>query len=395
MKRLQQQSDSLLCKATSSFRRSLFYTLVQPEKMTGIIGPRGVGKTNLMIQIARRENSSTDKVLYLSLDDPAFSVRSLVDYTGEFVRYGGELLLLDELHRYPNALQDLTSIQSDYPDLKIIFACSSAGNEEGLIYELSRLADLHYLPALSFREFLQLKYGLSFPIIQFDELLDYNLIPGAEVIHRIRPLGYFEEYLKSGFHPYEYGSSPEYYHRLRENLLRTVSEDIMAVYKMDYESLSKVNRILMYLAERGGERPNVERMADWAGTTRDSLLKFLKYLHKAGLIAWVTSGNGDINYLNKPARLFLGHPNLMFATAGKDPDRAIVLESFLHHQLRLEHQVNLISGGRYLVDLEFEFIMGWTGKPLGSYDKNQYELVDGLEKKIGARVPLWMMGFLY
>ena len=34
-----------------------------------------------------------------------------------------------------------------------------------------------------------------------DELLEYNRMPGSEVLHRIRPLQYFDEYLLNGYYP--------------------------------------------------------------------------------------------------------------------------------------------------------------------------------------------------
>lgn len=395
IERLEKFSLQQIETVTLQFRRFLFYHLDLSAGAIGIIGPRAVGKSILLRQLAYDQWKRNERVLLLDLADPLFSQESLFRVVQAYALEGGKHLFLDELHLYSHALADLIRIQSEFPDLRLVFSASAAGNEEGLIYDLSRIAELHYLPVLSFREFLHFRHGLRFPVIHFEELLDYNLMPGSEVYHRIRPLAYFQEYLARGAYPLSQVEQVAYSAELRTELGRCLADDIMAVYHMDYESLLKMNRILMYLASRQLFRPTIERMALACQTTRDSLLKFLKYLHKAGLVGWVTREGEDVNFLNKPDCLCLNDSNLLVALALQAPDQRAVYETFLVHQLKLKHQVHQSGNTSYLVDFDYRFELSWNQAEGNLSANNSYLIVDQAERKAGNRIPLWMLGFLY
>jgi len=243
---------------------------------------------------------------------------------------------------------------------------------------------------------LEFRHNLAFPVIPFHELIEYNRMPGSAVLNRIRPLKYFEEYLKQGYFPIKEDDENRYLRSVGSIVRANVAEDIMAAYRIDYESVVKMFRVLTFIANEGPFKPNIEKLADYAGTTRDSLLKFLKYMHKAGLIAWLTSGHGDINYLNKPARLYLGCTDLHFALSDEDLVRQKTIETFTFNQLRNQHQVNLVKEGQFLIDLEYHFEMEWKmGKSAQMVQNNSFIIVDGIENQVGNKIPLWMLGFLY
>ena len=396
MKRLYDTSLNKLSNAPAGFYRALYYKISDESQLTGIIGPRGVGKTSLLMQLARDKYSDSAVKLYVSLDDPRFSIGGLVEVVDEFAKMGGELLILDEVDKYQKIVTDLNLLLAANSHLKILFACSSAGNDDGVIYELSRIAELYYLPGLSFREYLEFRHNLAFPVIPFHELIEYNRMPGSAVLNRIRPLKYFEEYLKQGYFPIKEDDENRYLRSVGSIVRANVAEDIMAAYRIDYESVVKMFRVLTFIANEGPFKPNIEKLADYAGTTRDSLLKFLKYMHKAGLIAWLTSGHGDINYLNKPARLYLGCTDLHFALSDEDLVRQKTIETFTFNQLRNQHQVNLVKEGQFLIDLEYHFEMEWKmGKSAQMVQNNSFIIVDGIENQVGNKIPLWMLGFLY
>ncbi|MEA1981453.1 MAG: AAA family ATPase [candidate division Zixibacteria bacterium] len=365
--------------------------------MTGIVGPRGVGKTSLLLQLLKEKLHDQENVLYVQLDDVHFSTQSLFEFAREFVLKGGKMLALDNLHKYPEGVTDLQKIAEELPDLKILFAGSSAGDDDGAFYELSRIASLHYLPGLSFREFLEFRYDHAFPVIQMDELLEYNRMPGVEVLHRIRPLQYFDEYLTQGFYPQQIENPALYYQSVMNLVNKVLTEDFSVVHRIDYESVLKIRRLLAKLAVEGPFKPNIEKLADEVGTTRDSLLKFLKYLHRAGMIGWLTKGHEDVNYFNKPDRLLMSNSCLIAALSPDLPSRESLLETFLHNQLRLAHQVNLTSRGSYLMDLEYEFEMEWMtgGSNKGKSKSQAYVVSPEAESASGNVIPLWMFGFLY
>lgn len=397
MDRLKQISEELIQKVETSFHRFLFYRITLESQITGIVGPRGVGKSKLILQLVREKYKESSGILYAKVDDIHFSSQSLLDFARVFVSKGGKLLVLDNLHKYPGVVSEMNSIATEFENLKILFASSSAGDNEGAFYDLSRIASLHYLPGLSFREFLDYRYSLSFPVIQMDDLLEFNRIPGAEVLHRIRPLQYFDEYLYEGYFPYANDSQALYSQKVMELVNTVITEDFSAVHRIDYESVLKIHRLLAELAANGPFKPNIEKLADKVGTTRDSLLKFLKYLHKAGLIAWITKGHEDINYSNKPDRLLLNNSALAMALSSSEPAKAILHESFICNQLRLFHQVNLSTKGNYIIDLEYEFILDEIHEKVGKRNNNSkaYTISPNAESGSGNIIPLWMIGFLY
>lgn len=365
--------------------------------MTGIVGPRGVGKTSLLLQLLKEKLHDQEDVLYVQLDDVHFSTQSLLDFAREFVLKGGKLLALDNLHKYPEGVSDLRKIAKELPDLRILFASSSAGDDDGAFYELSRIAALHYLPGLSFREFVEFRYDHTFPVIHMDELLEYNRIPGAEVLHRIRPLQYFNDYLTQGYYPNQKESPALYYQSVMNLVNQVLTEDFGVVHRIDYESVLKIRRLLATIAAEGPFKPNIEKLAIETGTTRDSLLKFLKYLHQAGMIGWLTKGHEDVNYYNKPDRLLMNNSCLIAALSPDLPSRDCLLETFLHNQLRIAHQINMTNRGSYLIDLEYEFEMEWMveGSNKGKSKSQAYMVSADAESATGNVLPLWMFGFLY
>ncbi len=396
MDQLYQISEKTLNSAPDVFYRALYFQLEIESQFTGITGPRGVGKSQLLLQLASQKFKQLDKQLYISLDDPRFASGGLDKIADEFVKFGGELLILDEVDKYSGIVSDMEQIGRQNADLKVLFACSSAGDDDGIIYELSRIAELYYLPGMSFREFLDFKYKLRFPVISFNELIEYNRLPGAEVLARIRPLKYFNEYLECGFFPFDYADTAEYHQKLIRTIRLNVSEDIMAAYRIDYESVLKIFRALTSIANESPFKPNIEKLADHAGTTRDSLLKFLKYLHKAGIIGLLTAGHEDVNYFNKPDRLCLGCSDLLYTLSLDAPSRSRILETFMVQSLKTKHHLNIVGSGHFKVDLEYDFIADWMNDDRSSsIPSNTYQIVDGIEARVGNRIPLWMLGFLY
>ncbi|MBT7093319.1 MAG: AAA family ATPase, partial [Bacteroidetes bacterium] len=113
------------------------------SRIVGIVGGRGVGKTTLLLQLMKTRLGKNDRGLYLSLDDSYFASHSLLDTAQKSVQGGITHLFIDELHKYPDGLNDIQVIEREMPDLSVVFAASSLGDHDSIFYELSRIADLH------------------------------------------------------------------------------------------------------------------------------------------------------------------------------------------------------------------------------------------------------------
>src|SRR3990172_4974331 len=147
--------DKLIKDTPGSFQRFLYGKINFSNRMIGIVGPRGVGKTTLLLQHLKKFDLSQKQALYVSPDDIYFSKNHLLFFAGQFVdEYDGKLLILDEVHKYPNWNQELKNIYDSFPRLKIIFSGSSSIDLIKGRYDLSRRVVLYRLPGLSFREYL-------------------------------------------------------------------------------------------------------------------------------------------------------------------------------------------------------------------------------------------------
>ena len=103
-------------------RRALFGDIVQGKgkAFTGIVGPRGVGKTVLLRQLASEVRDS----FYISAD--TLGQADLFETAKTLARSQGvRLLLLDEVHEAPDYASSLKRVY-DFLDLRVVFTSSVA-----------------------------------------------------------------------------------------------------------------------------------------------------------------------------------------------------------------------------------------------------------------------------
>ncbi|MCU0402827.1 MAG: AAA family ATPase [Algoriphagus sp.] len=154
MEDLVQFQNNLLHQVDDSWKRYLFPLLKTDEKLLGIKGLRGVGKTTLLLQYLKFNPRQLPKSLYVTADHPYFYKNSLLDLASLFYSYSGELLVIDEVHKYANWSRELKLIYDGFPNLKVIFTSSSALDLYRGESDLSRRLITLNLEGLSFREYL-------------------------------------------------------------------------------------------------------------------------------------------------------------------------------------------------------------------------------------------------
>lgn len=159
MQRLFEISNVRIKNTPMEFFRYLMEEIHWDDRLIGISGARGCGKTTLMLQHLKKYVENRDNALYVSLDDIYFAENHLVYFAEDFVKNGGKHLYLDEVHKYPNWSRELKNIYDNLPELKVVFTSSSALDIYKGEYDLSRRAMVYEMPGLSFREFINLKYG--------------------------------------------------------------------------------------------------------------------------------------------------------------------------------------------------------------------------------------------
>ncbi len=397
MERLKQISESRLQQVQTGFTRFLMDKIHWKDRMIGISGARGAGKTTLILQYMKINLPVNTEAVYVSLDDIYFAGNPLVYFAEEYYKKGGEYLFLDEVHKYPNWSGELKNIYDNLPGLKIIFTSSSALDIYKGGYDLSRRAVVYSLPGLSFREFIELKYRVKLPVHSLEEILHKPQKIVSGIISKIKPLKYFEEYLQSGYYPFFIESEKNYSGHLINILNLILESDLPTIFNIDYYSVMKIKKMLAVLSRIVPYKPNIEKLARQADTTRDTLLKYLYYLEKAEVVKWLTKDTLGINYLNKPDKIYLNNTNLMYSLNSEKPDKGTLRETFLLNQLIVNHKVTYPEKGDFLIDGKYLIEVGGLSKnttQIAGYN-DAFLAIDDIDFPDGRKIPLWLFGFLY
>lgn len=397
MDRLKQISENRLQRIQTDFTRFLTDEIDWEARMIGISGARGAGKTTMLLQYIKTRLPANTEALYASLDDIYFAENPLIYLAEEFYKKGGEYLFLDEVHKYPEWSRELKNMYDNLPGLKIVFTSSSALDIYKGAFDLSRRASVYNLPGLSFREFIELKYRIRLQSYSLEQILSESKKIVPEILDKIKPLKFFEEYLKFGYYPFFIESEKSYYDKLTNILNLVLESDLPTIFKIDYYSVMKIKKMLSVLSRIVPYKPNIEKLALQADTTRDTLLKFLFYLEKAGVVKWLSKDTFGINYLNKPDKLYLNNTNLMYALNNEKPDTGNLRETFILNQLLVKHSVSYPETGDFLVDGKYLIEVGGPSKKTKQIAglENAFIAVDDIEFPDGRKIPLWLFGFLY
>jgi len=394
MNELINYSRKKIASTPNAFKRYLFEKIDIDRQLIGIKGARGSGKTTLLLQLLKDKKKA--EVLYVSLDNLYFTNNSLYDLASMFSKRGGKYLYIDEVHKYPNWSQEIKNIYDSIEDLKLIFTSSSALEINKGKYDLSRRAIIFDLVGLSFREFLEFKYAIKLPIISFFDIINNHEDIVELYLNNIKPLKYFEEYLENGYYPFFIKEGKFYHQQLAQTINIVIETDLPAIYNVDYNTVLKLKKILFLLGGMVPYIPNLNRLAQQVGTTRDSLLKYLHLLHNAHILKWLGSDSFGINFMNKPEKLYLDNTNIAFALT-KNTDLGTLRETFFLNQVSVVNNVTYPKVGDFMVNEEYLVEVGGKSKgykQIAGID-HSYIAADDIEYGYGNKIPLWLFGFLY
>jgi len=367
------------------------------NRLVGIKGARGAGKTTLVLQYLKKAALPTGQSLYVSLDDLYFSANRLYDLGEAFVRTGGKLLVLDEVHRYSNWSQEIKNLYDDFPDLRIVFTGSSIMHLERSKGDLSRRAVMYHLHGLSFREFLQIQQIVSWPIISLPDLLSTHTQMALDLTQTIKPLAYWNDYLEHGYYPYFLENKNVYGQKLTETIQLSLELDLPAVYGISYAAVDKLKQLLVVLAESVPLKPNISKLSEMLGTSRALVVDYMHYLEELGILMLLHRDSFGVTRLQKPEKIYLSHPNLQYALHQSRPDTGTLRESFFLSQVQPLHKVEYTDKGDFKLDRKVTVEVGGANKTRQQLAgvENAYIAADGLEVGYADKIPLWMFGLLY
>lgn len=397
MNLLLEQSERLVKATSLDFKRYLFHSIQWNSRLIGIKGARGTGKTTLLLQWIKEQNLPTSKAAYFSLDDLYFTAHSLKSTVTDFYKNGGQIIVLDEVHKYKNWAQEIKNIYDFFPDLKIIFTGSSIidiSKQEG---DLSRRALMYELQGLSYREFLSMQGIAHLPAMELEDVL----FKGEHIIQQLpkgfRPLEHFRQYLKFGYYPFGLEDISTVHQRINQ-LIRTIVEVDMAELKdFDIRNAKKLLQLVYVISQQVPFKPNITKLAERTGIHRNSLNHYLHYLEQAKIITLLFPEGQSISVLQKPEKIFLNNTTLLFALSEMEVSVGTVRETFFLSQLAPSQKVQMPKQADFLVNGKYLFEVGGRSKgqkQLAEKD-NAWVVKDDIEFPMLKTIPLWMFGLLY
>jgi predicted AAA+ superfamily ATPase len=391
---LQKISAQILSRNIPEYKRWLFATIDFNFKLIGIKGPRGSGKSTILFQYAKESKIALSKILYVSCDHPALSGESLYEIAESFYARGGELFMVDEIHKHKNFSQELKAIY-DVFDMQVIFSGSSALQIEHASGDLSRRAVIYSLGVLSLREFVEMQTGQKFLSYTLDEIRKNHYDIVASIMQKIRPLEQFHNYKKYGCYPFFQESLTDYPQKLLEVINLTIDSDLSTIYNIEPSKIDKLKKILYMLCNTKPYELNISKLSSAVGASWPTLAKYLERMDAGSLLHIVRGGKG-MRAVNKPDKLLLDNPNL-FQILCAESNSGALRESFFVSQVEMEHQVHFFDKGDFIVDDKFVFEVGGASKDKKQLENNEngYIVSDNLEIGHGNKIPLWLFGFLY
>ena len=385
-----------LAETSMQFKRSLYFSINWNVRMLGIKGEKGVGKTTLVLQHIKEAFDNPDDALYVSMDNLWFKTHSIMDLVDYLYANGIYYLFMDEIHKCPDWTLVLKNLYDNYPNLNIVYTGSSMLKIDNSRVDLSRRQTLYKLNNLSFREYLEYEGIASFGAYSFEGLLKNHVKYAIEITSKVKVLKYFQDYLSRGMYPFYKESYSDFHIRLSEAVIQTLESDLTAVEDVTFETVQKTKKLLMIIAESLPFVPNVNRLCEALGTTRDSCLKMLYALDRAGIMILLTTELKNYKKLVNPDKKFLGNPNIMYALGG-NIETGTIRETFFANQVGAYNPLQYPKKGDFLVCGKYLFEVGGAGKSFEQIkdEPDSFLAVDNTEIGTGSRIPLWLFGFLY
>lgn len=381
--------EELLEMTPTDFYRYKYDEIDWEGRLTGIVGPRGVGKSTMVLQYIKSHRSE-GLHLYVMADNAYFTSHSLVQLADDFVKDGGTHLYIDEIHKYKDWSRELKQIYDVHPALKVTFTGSSVLDIQQGEVDLSRRVVMETMQGLSFREFLRLFYDIQAPVASLEDILNHNVeIPGL-----LHPLPYFREYLKQGYYPYALHG--RFATRLQQVINQTIETDIPQYADMKASTARKLKQLLMVISGLAPMKPNADNLAREIGVSKNNVPDYILYLEKAGMIGQLRDDTGGLRGLGKVEKIYLDNPNLMYALSEGEPNIGNLRETFFYNQMRERNSVISSRVSDFMIG-KYTFEVGGKkkGKKQISDVPDAFVVRDDIEYGNDNIIPLWHFGLNY
>jgi uncharacterized protein len=389
MDRLFAASIKLVREVRTDFKRYMYDQINWKNRLIGLIGPRGVGKTTLVLQYIN-QNYNSSEALYVSAEDFYFADSRLTALADTFVKQGGKHLFIDEIHKYKDWARELKLIYDYHPELQIVFTGSSVLDIRKGASDLSRRAVMYYLHGLSFREYLWLFHDIAVKRYTLEEILTHKV--DFDVLKH--PLPYFNQYLRNGYYPF--ALEDDFEARLQQIINQTLEVDIPFYAGMNVATGRKLKQLLAIIAKSVPFKPNMKSISTALSVSRNSVADYCLYIEEAGLIAQLRPNTGGIKGLGKVEKIYLDNTNLVFSLGQQNANLGNIRETFFFNQLRVNFTVESSGLADFIVE-GFTFEVGGKNKSQKQIKdiEKAFLVKDDLEAGFLNTCPLWQFGLLY
>jgi len=398
MQKLFNYSQIRVNNTPTKFYRYLYKQIAWEDRLIGITGARGTGKTTLILQYIKGNYKNSNEAIYVSMDDFYFSKNRLFDFAEAFYLNGGRYLFIDEIHKYSTWGVELKNLYDTFSDLKIVFSGSSALQLYKSEGDLSRRAAMYHLHELSFREYMNLSKGLNLPFFTISEMLKNHQQIIPDVIKIDKVIAEFRNYMERGVYPFFIETKGQFYDRLINTVNVIIETDLQATDSINYQTTVKLKKIMALIADSVPFKVNISELSRKSGLSRDVLLRLLNALDRANLINTLSQTSSPTGHLTKPEKIYLNNTALLIAlNTNRSFSVGTARETFFLNQLSQSHTVTYPKKGDFLVNEKHLFEVGGKSKSQKQIAglENAFIAADDIEYGFGNKIPLWLFGFLY
>ena len=384
------------------YDRELFRSFTFENKINGLVGSRGVGKTTFLLHHVQTCQVNQQPALYVSADNLFFLETRLVDLVDRLYKETDiRLLCIDEIHKYAHWDQELKNIADTYLDFHILFTGSSQIDLVHGKYDLSRRVTLYHLHGLSFREYLEILLNKKQARHSFEEIVQshYSICQAIDIQGIIK---LFHDYLRVGYYPFfrNFTQEREKFQTIENITQKTIYEDIGTLYSLKTTSLNTIESIYKFILNSPAGELSVYKLASDLRKDFESVSCYVQYLEKAGLVRFLYPKKTGRAYLRNPIKLYPENSNLLYAAylpMNVDNMTGKVRETFVINQLQ---NTNISVYYSDIGDFQVEdHILEIGGKNKNHRQvagkKNMLVFSDGIVTGLKQKIPLYLLGFLY
>lgn len=380
-----------LRKTPKTFHRYLYNRLPWESRMFGLVGPRGVGKSTLLLQHLAG-SPDREQSLYISADTLYLASHTLVELADNFVKYGGVRMYIDEVHKYKNWSRELKQIYDTHESLKVIFTGSSILDIIEGEADLSRRAPIYHMQGLSFREYLALFHQIDLPVFSLQQIIKHEETAVLDTFEH--PLIYFKQYLQTGYYPFS--NEPDFALRIEQIVRQTIESDIAQYADLKASTARKLIQLMGVISGIAPMKPNADSLSQEIGVSKNNIPDYLVYLEKAGMIGQLRDNTGGLRGLGKVEKIYIDNPNLMTVLAYGKPETGNLRETFFYNQSRVNNKVLASRVSDFTIgDYTFEIGGRKKGNKQIEDVPDGFVVKDDIEFGSFNTIPLWAFGMNY